>query len=110
MENIYVSLRIFKNKSLIGRSLVYTVLIFDGNQTQVTFSGIIPLDYRDICRYCQYRSNEQKQIAYNIYMQEHNQKFFRAGKVSLNKGTSISLSSKNQGKKLSSGKFWSFLF
>ena len=44
MANIYVCLRIFKNQSLIGGSLLQTVLILAGNRTQVTFSGIIPLD------------------------------------------------------------------
>ena len=31
-----------------------------GNWTQVTFSGIIPLDHQDFCRYSQYSSSEQK--------------------------------------------------
>ena len=52
MTNIYFWLRIFKNKSLIGGSLLKTVLILAGNWTQVTFSGIIPVDHQDFCRYC----------------------------------------------------------
>ena len=39
-----------------------------GNRTQVTFSGIIPLDHPDLCRYCQYSSSEQKSdCLYHIY-------------------------------------------
>ena len=40
-----------------------------GNRTQVTFSGVIPLDHQDFCRYCQYSSNEQKSdcLYYHIY-------------------------------------------
>ena len=33
-------------KSLIRRNLPQTALILAGNQTQVTFSGIIPLDHQ----------------------------------------------------------------
>ena len=65
MANVYVW---FKNKSLIGGSLMQTVFILPGNQTQVTFSGIIPLDHQDFCRYCQYSSSEQKSdCLYHIY-------------------------------------------
>ena len=84
MANIYVWLSIFKNKSLIGSSLLYAVLILAGNRIQVTFSGIIPLDYQDFCRYCQYSSNEQNQIANIIYMLAHKQEFFSEGEVSWN--------------------------
>ena len=41
-------LKNWKLKSLIGRSLLQTALILAGNQTQVTFSGIIPLDHLDL--------------------------------------------------------------
>ena len=54
MSNIYVSLRIFKNKPLVGGILLYTVLILAANRTQVPSSNIIPLDRQDFCRYCQY--------------------------------------------------------
>ena len=60
--------RFFKTKSLIGGNLLQTVLILAGSRTQVTFSGIIPLDHQDFCRYCQYSSSEQKQdCLYHIY-------------------------------------------
>ena len=43
-------------------------MILAGNRTQVTFSGIIPLDHQDFCRYCQYSSSEQKSdCLYHIY-------------------------------------------
>ena len=80
IENIYVSLRIFKKKSLIGGSLLWTVLILAGNWTQVIFLGIIPLEHQDFCRYCQYRSNEQNQIANIIYMLAHKQEFLAKGR------------------------------
>ena len=35
-------------------------MILAGNRTQVTFSGTIPLDHQDFCRYCQKSSNDQK--------------------------------------------------
>ena len=44
-------------------------MILAGNQTQVTFSGIIPLDHQDFCRYYQYSSSEQKSdCLYHIYV------------------------------------------
>ena len=68
MANIYVWLRVFKNKSLTGGSLLLTVLTLAGNRTQVTFSGVIPLDHQDFCRCCQYSSSEQKSdCLYHIY-------------------------------------------
>ena len=38
----------WKTKLLIQKSLLYTALILAGNQTQVVFSSIIPLDFQDL--------------------------------------------------------------
>ena len=47
---------------------VWAVLILAENRTQVTCSGIIPLDHQDFCRYCKYSSNEQESdCLYHIY-------------------------------------------
>ena len=43
-------IKYWKIKLLIGRSLLQTVIILAGNWTQVTFSGIIPLDHQDLHR------------------------------------------------------------
>ena len=84
MANIYVLWRNFKNESLIGGALLYTELILAEKQTQVKFSGIIPLVHQHFCRYCQYSSNEQKSDCLFIYMQVHNQERFKVGEVSWN--------------------------
>ena len=56
-----------KLESPIGRSLPRTVLTLAGNQTQVTFSDIIPLDHQDLLFVNTARMNRH-QTAYIIYM------------------------------------------
>ena len=97
-----------KSKSLIGGSLLQTVLILAGNQTQVTFSGITPLDHQDFCRYCQYSSNEQKpDCLYHMYAGVEPGNFQRREGF-MNQGFSINISSKFKEKKPCRGNVLSF--